>query len=186
MTARPIVPEEIFEGSRCALRLVTLADANERYVSWLGDSLVNRYLETRWSVHTLDSVRTFVAEALASPDSYLFAILDGPRGPHVGNLKIGPINPHHSFADISYFIGERAVWGRGLATDAIRTATRVGFDRLGLHRLQAGVYAGNVASARALTRAGYRLEGTLRAALTGAHGWEDLLRYGRLRDDPAP
>ena len=186
MSARRIAPGEVFEGARCALRLVTLDDGNERYVAWLNDPLVNRYLETRWTPQTLDSVRAFVADMLASPDRYLFAILHGPRAEHVGNIKVGPMNPHHSHADVSYFIGERSAWGRGLATDAIRVASRVGFDRLGLHRLQAGVYAGNVASARALEKAGYRFEGAWRAALAGPDGWEDVLRYGRLREDPEP
>jgi RimJ/RimL family protein N-acetyltransferase len=121
---------------------------------------------------------------LVSPEQYLFAIVRD--GAHLGNIKIGPINPHHSYADVSYFVGERSVWGRGLATDAIRIASRFGFDRLGLHRLQAGVYAGNLGSARSLEKGGYRQEGIWRSAVVGSDGWEDVLRYGRLREDPEP
>ena len=111
---------------------------------------------------------------LASADSYLFAIVESDTNVHVGNIKLGPINAHHAFADVSYFIGETDRHGRGYATEAIKLATAFGFERLGLHRLQAGLYAGNIGSAKALEAAGYTREGTLRAQLKNADaGWED-------------
>jgi [ribosomal protein S5]-alanine N-acetyltransferase len=174
--------EDRFQGARVTLRLVTLDDCSERYVEWLEDPEVNRYLETRWSRHTLDSVRSFVSEKLSSLDSYLFAILERANQAHVGNIKIGPIHPRHAFADVSYFIGDRASWGRGLATDAIKVVTRIGFERLGLHRVQAGLYAGNVGSRRALEKAGYVFEGCLKGQLRTADAWEDHVCYGLLQD----
>jgi ribosomal-protein-alanine N-acetyltransferase len=180
--ARLVSAEERFDGPRVTLRLLTPEDCSERYVAWLEDPEVNRYLETRWSRQTLDSVRSFVEEKLGSADSYLFAILDRASQVHVGNIKIGPIDPRHAFADVSYLIGDRASWGRGLATDAIEVVTRLGFDRLGLHRMQAGLYEGNVASQRALEKAGYSLEGRQRRKLRSGDAWEDYLWYGLVRD----
>src|SRR5207302_903441 len=126
--------------------------------------------------------RQFVGSMLESSDSYLFAIIESGSGLHIGNIKVGPISTEHAYADVSYFIGERAYWGKGYATAAIIAATRFGFDALGLHRAQAGVYEGNVGSARALEKAGYVLEGRLRGKLRTAAGWEDHLWYGALRD----
>ena len=79
MSARAIGPGEIFSGELVALRLVTLADCSEWYVSWLNDARVNRYLETRWSPQTLPSVRAYVSAMMASPDNYLFAVLTRPE-----------------------------------------------------------------------------------------------------------
>lgn len=173
-----IHPEDTFTGEAAALRLIRLEDCTSTYVAWLNDPQVNRYLETRWHKQDIEAVRSFVARMIASPADQLFAILDLASGRHVGNLKIGPIVDPHGYADISYFIGYRGAWGRGLATDAIRIACRIGFDVLGLHRLQAGVYSGNPASARALEKAGFSFEGTLRQQLIGPEGREDLLWYG--------
>ena len=184
MAARLISPGELFAGQRCHLRLLTTADCSERYLGWLRDPEVSRYLETRWQPQTLETVREFVAAMEASPDSYLFAIL--VDGQHVGNIKVGPIHPRHAHADVSYFIGERAQWGKGIATDAIRVATRIAFERLGLHRVQAGLYEGNVGSARALEKAGYRFEGRFRRQLRGPHDWEDHLWYGLVVEDARP
>ncbi len=180
---RLIQPHERFHGQRTVLRLLTLEDCNDRYVSWLRDPDVNRHLETRWTEQTLTTVRDFVASMIGSRDSYLFAILD-LSSTHVGNLKIGPVHARHAYADISYFIGDRSQWGRGLASDAIATAAAIAFERLGLHRVQAGLYEGNVGSARALEKAGFLREGIQRQQLrTGDGRWEDHVWYGLVRDE---
>src|SRR5262245_20083679 len=140
---RAIRSDERFDGERVTLRLLTLDDYTSAYVGWLQDPEVNQYLETRWSPQTFETVRDFIGSMVDSPHSYLFAILDRSDHKHVGNIKVGPINSKHLHADVSYFIGERDRWGRGLATDAIKVITRLAFERLGLHRVQAGVYGAN-------------------------------------------
>jgi [ribosomal protein S5]-alanine N-acetyltransferase len=182
--ARKLAQGEVLAGARVSLRLVEAADCSPRYEAWLADPEVNQYLETRWRPQPLESIREFVASMAESADNYLFAILEaaGPR--HIGNLKVGPINANHGYADVSYFIGEKDCWGKGYATEAIRLAARFAFGRLGLHRLQAGLYASNLGSGRALEKAGYRKEGVFRGQLRNAAGaWEDHHWYGLLRED---
>lgn len=181
---RRIDPEERFEGEHVTLRPVTLADCTPRYLEWLLDPEVNRYLETRWSPQSIDTVIDFVSTMIDSSSSYLFAIVENEGSRHIGNLKIGPINTHHGFADLSYFIGERSFWGRGYASEAIRLASRIAFDRLGVRRLQAGLYEGNRGSARALEKAGFAFEARFIRQLRGPDGLEDHLWYVRCADDP--
>ena len=180
---RVITPGQRFHGSAVgiSLRLVVLEDCTPRYLAWLENPEVNRYLETRWNVQSLDAIRTYIGAQLAAADSYLFAI-EAERD-HVGNLKIGPINLHHGCADLSYFIGERASWGRGIATSAIRIASKIAFEVLGLYRLQAGVYATNLGSIRALEKADFRREGVWRRQLMGPVGREDHLWFGMLAQE---
>jgi RimJ/RimL family protein N-acetyltransferase len=181
--SRLIDAAERFGGPPVSLRLADLADCTERYVAWLMDPAVNQFLETRWTRQTLQTIREFVGGMVVSADSYLFAIVETDSGEHIGNLKIGPIHARHFYADLSYFIGERSRWGFGYATAAIRCATRIGFERLGLHRLQAGLYASNGASGRALEKAGYSCEGRFKAQLRTTDGWEDHVWYGITRED---
>ena len=165
-----------------SLRLVTTDDANARYVGWLADPEVNRYLETRYAEQTLEMVRDFVGAMARSPDSYLFAILEEATSKHVGNVKIGPVLAHHAVADVSYFIGERAAWGKGFGSEAVRLVTKFGFERLDLHRCQAGFYETNIGSQRVLEKAGYTYEGRLAKRLRNGDVWEDHVWYGALRD----
>lgn len=76
------------------------------------------------------------------------------------------------------------VHGRGLATEAVRGALGICFDRLGLHRVEADCYSGNGASARLMERVGMRHEGHRRAvALHRDHGWVDMDDYAILDTD---
>lgn len=135
-------------------------DVSERYVSWLNDYEVVKYTEQRHHTHDLESVREYVRSTSESKTDWLYAIMLGTE--HVGNLKIGPIDRWHASSKISYFIGERGHWGAGVASRAIARAIMISRNELGLVRLEAGVYSENVASERALSRNGFRLEGILR------------------------
>lgn len=135
------------------------ADAvTDEYVAWLNDPTVNRYLESRFVHHTLESTRQFVQAIVDGDDSILFGIRYAPDGRHVGNIKLGPVERHHRRAEIGLLVGERTVWGRGIATNAIELATRYAFDALGLRKVTAGCYAGNVGSRRAFEKAGFVVE----------------------------
>lgn len=182
--ARVIAPREWIVGPKLRLRLVELADCTERYVAWLNDPEVSRYLETRFTVQTLETIRSFVAGMVESPHSYQFAICENEGERHVGNVKVGPVDPHHAYADVSYFLGERDTWGKGYGTEAVRLATRFGFERLGMHRMQAGLYETNVGSRRVLEKAGYAYEGRLLKKLRQHEGapWEDHEWFSAFRD----
>lgn len=182
---RVIQPEDWLEGSLVRLRLVTESDCTPRYVEWLADPQVNKYLETRFVEQTPDKIRGLVSVMLTDPLSYLFAIVERGSGEHVGNIKIGPINPNHLHADLSYFIGERTSWGKGLATDACRVTTRFAFGRIGLNRVQAGLYESNVGSAAVLAKAGFTCDARLRRKLrlTNSDVWEDQIMYCAIREE---
>ena len=99
------------------------------------------------------------------------------------NIKIGPVNWHHLYGDVSYFIGDINSWGQGLASEAVSLVTRYGFERLELNKCKAGVYSGNTSSIRVLEKVGYRQEGCLKDELLGPNGREDHLLYGMNKED---
>jgi ribosomal-protein-alanine N-acetyltransferase len=63
-------------------------------------------------------------------------------------------------AAFGYWLG-RAYWGRGIGTDAARTLADHALTSGAVRRLEASVFAANVASARILEKCGFELEGTL-------------------------
>ena len=66
-------------------------------------------------------------------------------------------------AEIGYSIS-RSHWGRGYATEAVRTLVDTAFGDLPeLQRIQANIHPQNLGSIRVVTAAGMRFEGTLRA-----------------------
>ena len=175
------------EGVKISLRAVAIEDCNDTYLTWLNNPNVNGFLETRWSTQTLDVIKSFVEGIRQSNHSYLFAITirEGANGGtrHIGNIKIGPINPFYAYADISYFIGEEDCWGKGIATEAISLVCKFGFEELGLHKIQAGVFGKNIGSIKALKRVGFKNEGCLREQLFTFDNVDDHLYFGILREE---
>ncbi len=176
-------PGECLYSDRLILRRVVPGDARPRYLSWLEDEAVTRFLETRWHPQSIDTITEFVRSMLGDPLNYLMAVIEKEGENHMGNIKLGPINPMHRHADISYFIGERSCWGRGYVSEAIERTVDFGFETLGLNRIQAGVYESNLAGIRVLEKCGFTFEGRFRRQLKLGERWEDHLWYGILHPD---
>ncbi len=164
-------------------RLVTLDEsfASADYLRWLSDPETTAFLETRFSTSTPESLRAFVAAQMASTDSYLFAIVVAETDAHIGNIKLGPINPHHHNASIGLFIGESDWWGKGVATEVIAALTAWAFEALGLAKVTAGAYASNVGSIRAFESCGFEREGLLRSQVKLTTGdRDDVVLLGKV------
>jgi [ribosomal protein S5]-alanine N-acetyltransferase len=59
------------------------------------------------------------------------------------------------------------------------------FSHSPAQRIQAGTHAENIAEQKSLVKAGFQLEGVVRACEFRAGQWRDGYLYSRLRDDPA-
>lgn len=178
-----MVTAKILRGGEIFLRQIELSDCTTSYVEWLSDVEVNQYLETRWSEQTLDSVRDFVKSQRENDHSILFAIILISDNVHIGNIKIGPVNERHKHADISYFIGDKNQWNKGIATEAINLVCEFGFSELHLHRMEAGAYAAAVGSWRALEKNGFTREAIFREQVMSSGKYMDVYRYGMLESE---
>lgn len=74
-------------------------------------------------------------------------------------------------------------WGKGYITEAALLVMKFGFERLLLHRIEAGVATENVASIRVLEKIGMQNEGLRRKILPIRGNWKDNFHYAILEDD---
>ena len=157
-----MILNKTLQTPRLNLRMMSAADANEDYLRWMRDQVVNQFLETRYSVPTsTQELVRFIECINNSVDSILLGIFLRENGRHIGNIKIGPIVTRHARAEIGYLIGERDAWGKGFASEAIREVARYGIEELGMAKITAGIYETNIGSAKALLKAGFTLQATI-------------------------
>ena len=97
------------------------------------------------------------------------------------NCQLRSIDSEHRNAELQIRIGERAAWGRGYGTDAVRLLVRHAFDDLDLHRVHLHVFATNDRAVRAYEKAGFQPEGRLRDGALIDGGYVDVLVMATLR-----
>lgn len=176
------------ETSRLLVRPLVVEDVTEGYVRWLNQPEVSKYLEARFSTHSLESVRAYVASMCASSSAlHCGLFLRESSIVHVGTVTLPKIDYPHKVAELSYVIGRKEYWGKGLGTEAVNAGCQIAFNQLEIRKIQAGVYASNIGSQKALQKNGFLIEGRLRERFIGADGQlEDHIWMGLLRRDFRP
>lgn len=85
-------------------------------------------------------------------------------------------------AYLGYYVGEQFA-GQGYMTEALELMLRYAFEDLDLHRLEANIQPGNVASLALVKRAGFTREGYSRRYLKIGGRWRDHDRWAILAED---
>jgi ribosomal-protein-alanine N-acetyltransferase len=147
------------QGERIYLREVRPSDVNENYYRWMNDPEVTQYLESRFYPNSMERLGDYVTSKLGDRDNVFLAIILKDDDQHIGNIKLGPIDWIHRFADVGIIIGDKSNWGKGYATEAIRLVVNYAFKKLNLHKVTAGCYANNSGAVKAFEKADFQLEG---------------------------
>src|SRR5688500_9039533 len=119
-------------------------------------------------------------------DHATFSIVDAATGRFTGNVSLHRIDREQANASIGYRV---AAWarGRGAATATVAEVTDWSFAALGIQRVELCHAVANPASCRVALKAGYAMEGTLRASWAHHDGNRyDEHIHGRLASDANP
>jgi len=119
-------------------------------------------------------------------EAYSFFVFRDEDNAMVGGLSLGHVRRGVSqSATLGYWMGEPYA-GKGYMTRAVRAAAAYGFERQGLHRIEAACLPNNVPSRRLLERVGFAQEGYARSYLNINGQWRDHLLFALLETDPRP
>ena len=131
--------------------------------------------------YSLDDAKEFIEIAIDKKPREHYAIsykneLVGISGLH------GKPDVYRRTGELGYWIGE-PYWNLNIGTETIRQLVEIGFDELGLVRLEAEVYEYNMASVRILEKNGFEREGTLRSRVTKNGKIWDSFMYARINEN---
>jgi RimJ/RimL family protein N-acetyltransferase len=133
-----------------------------------------------------ESVREWLAQRSAGRvgDEVSFAVVDTAMGIVVAAVSLRHIRPNHGKAEVGYWTAPTAR-GRGFSAAAVAVVTGWAFDELRLHRVELYHAVANPASCRVAEKAGFQLEGTMRASYRYGDGkLYDEHIHARLATDP--
>lgn len=117
-------------------------------------------------------------------EEYVFGVFSADADELLGGVGLHPrVGPWA--LEIGYWMRVGQI-GRGYATEAAAALTRVGFERLGLAKIEIRCDPENLSSARVPQKLGYRQEAHLRQAISGPQGGlRDCLVWSLLREEYA-
>lgn len=180
-----LIPAYPIETERLRLRpyadtdLDDLADMRRRadVVRYLYDEVQNRdqvaaLLERR---KTLNALRK-------EGDGLVLAAEMKETGRVIGDVSLRWVSEKHRQGDIG-FIFNPDFQGKGFAFEAASVMLRLGFDGLGLHRIEGHCDARNISSAGLMERLGMRREAHFRHNEIFKGEWGDELVYAMLASE---
>lgn len=149
-------------SSEIFLRPLEREDIDQEYCAWYtnDDGHLNYFTGSGRIFNREILLRDF--EDGHGSGRWFYYIIQAASGERIGNVKIGPIDKRNKTSDLVCMIGNRAFLGRGLAAKAISLANIIAFEQYDIRRLQGGIYADNVPSIKAYTKAGWVVEATFK------------------------
>ena len=167
--------------NRVVLRQLSVADVTNRYVAWLNDPEVNRYMTVR---HFLPVTRDDVLKYIANCEKnrlYHWGIFVDDI--HAGNVTFFDRDDENSSMDVSNIIGEPKYRGTNLSKIALTGAIDYICSKKKLHRIEANVYSDNLPGITLLTNLGFKKEGVRREAAIIDNTYMDFLIFGLLSQE---
>ena len=152
------------------------------YIRWFSEPALTNYMSVR-NPPSLQQEEQWLERMAASEHDVVWAILLRDTGVLIGNTGLHRIDWRHRRAHSGIIIGDPTQWGKGYASEAMRLRTAYAFRELGLEKVMSSVNEGNVASRRALEKAGYRQCGLLRRNSFFNGTWHDAWLGEVLREE---
>ena len=162
------------------LRPITEADLPD-YVRWFNDPEVTQFLAMESGSFTLEGEREWLAR-ISSPEDRGRHWAIEVDGRHIGNCGLIP-DEAGQIAGFGIAIGEKAAWGKGYGTAAVREVLRIGFGEIGLHRIELNAFSPNARAIRCYEKCGFRHEGVKRQAFFKRGVWLDRVIMAILREE---
>lgn len=102
--------------------------------------------------------------------------------------ELGLFNPDTvaRTVELGITIGDKAYWGRGYGTDAVRLVTDYAFRMRNIRKVHLNVLAPNARAIGAYTKAGFVEEGRLREHVWSDGGYVDLVQMGAFAPGQGP
>ena len=147
------------------LKKININRISKEYETWMNDWEIIKFTEQRFKKTSIKDIKNYLKKINNSKNDFIYGIYikDRKNDIHIGNIKIGSINFYHKRAEISYFIGNKFFWNKGVGKKAINLILNIAKNKFKLKKIIAGVYSLNRSSINVLLSNGFKKEATLKS-----------------------
>lgn len=173
----------ILETERLTLRRVTQEDASD-ILAYLSDVDVMKYygLESFKSINdALDEI-SWYKSIFEKGTGIRWGITLKEQEKIIGSCGFFNRVAQHYRAELGFELSKEH-WGKGIASEAIKTVICYGFEQMNLQRIEALIEPPNIPSQKVVERQGFIREGLLRNYEYTCGKFDDLYMYSLLKQD---
>lgn len=168
-------------GESVKLRAMGVADA-EALWRWNHDADVMRWMDAGYA-ETMSQVAAWLGERAVNAYADVLFGVEEPGGTLIGLVRLHGAEPEIGIAELDIYLGEKDFWGKGYATDAVRTVCRYGFEKMRLRKITLTVVVENHAADHLYRKVGFVEEGRLRQTFRRDGEWIDKFMMGLLASE---
>ncbi len=143
-------------GERIVLKMLTMNEVNDKYVSWINDSEVTKYMFARET--TLPELEAYVINKI-NDHRCLFLGMFTKSNIHIGNIKIDPIDYKLKTGILGMMIGEKQYWNKGYGNEAIKLLLDHLFTDRKWNKIELGVHEEHAHAIRLYVKNGFKKVG---------------------------
>lgn len=155
----------LFESPRIVLRKMTEHDI-EIYHTWRNDTEVMQSTSLLLDVYDIEETQEFVRQIiLASQSAKSYLIIEKESEKPIGITSLIHIDYKNRNAECIIDIGDKASWGKGYGTEAMKLLLAYGFLEMNLHRIYLRVFSFNNRAIQLYKKLGFQQEGISRESL---------------------
>ena len=171
------------KGKNYYVKIFTEKDIEDKYITWLNDKEVNKYLEIRHKKQTINSAKQYINSFYEDIEKYLWGIYNNKKE-LIGTINLYNIIRSHGLANISIMIGDKKHWGTSAALESKKLVIDFAFKKINIRKIIAGSYSLNLSINFTLKRLGFTLEEKLKKNRKLENGeYCDEYKWGLLSED---
>lgn len=166
----------------CVIREWRIEDKSELAINLNNLNVLNNLRDGLPYPYTEQDAEDYIRAMLSSDKNSTFAFAITLNDKVIGSIGVfRQDNIHSRTAEMGYYIGE-PYWGNGYMTSAIKQVCKYVFDNSDIIRIYAEPFIHNIASCRALEKAGFQCEGILRSNAVKCGQVVDMKMYALIRE----
>lgn len=166
----------------CVIREWRIEDKSELAINLNNLNVLNNLRDGLPYPYTEQDAEDYIRAMLSADKNSAFAFAITLNDKVIGSIGVfRQDNIHSRTAEMGYYIGE-PYWGNGYMTSAIKQVCKYVFDNSDIIRIYAEPFIHNIASCRALEKAGFQCEGILRSNAVKCGQVVDMKMYALIRE----
>ena len=171
------------ETERYLLRTLGKEDATQRYIDWMNDPEIVRYLVSRHKKSAVEDIRRYIQKH-DNISRFLFGVFtkESDEKQHIGNLSLR-CDPDTKAAILGVMIGDQNYWGQGVVLEARSAVLDFAFENLDIRKMSGGCPSANAAAIYNYRRQNWKPDGIRKEHVLVDGRPVDFVHFAMFRDD---